>query len=49
MCTAARRGGYMTEYAVGRSFIGSRIATILGGTTGIMKEDIGRDIASGVG
>ena len=37
--------GYMLEYGVGRAFIDSRIQTIYGGTTEIMKEIIGRDIA----
>ncbi|MPY80836.1 MAG: acyl-CoA dehydrogenase [Actinophytocola sp.] len=38
--------GYMLEYPVARAFIDSRIQTIYGGTTEIMKEIIGRDIAS---
>ncbi len=37
--------GYMPEYPVARAFIDSRIQTIYGGTTEIMKEIIGRDIA----
>jgi long-chain-acyl-CoA dehydrogenase len=37
--------GYMLEYPVARAFIDSRIQTIYGGTTEIMKEIIGRDIA----
>ncbi len=37
--------GYMLEYAVARAFVDSRIQTIYGGTTEIMKELIGRDIA----
>ena len=37
--------GYMREYAVGKAFIDTRIQTIYGGTTEIMKELIGRDIA----
>jgi alkylation response protein AidB-like acyl-CoA dehydrogenase len=37
--------GYMTEYAVARAFRDSRVQTIYGGTTEIMKEIIGRDIA----
>ncbi|MFL6024132.1 MAG: acyl-CoA dehydrogenase family protein [Marmoricola sp.] len=36
--------GYMTEYAVGKAYIDTRIQTIYGGTTEIMKELIGRDI-----
>ena len=38
--------GYMLEYPVARAFIDSRVQTIYGGTTEIMKEIIGRDIAS---
>ncbi|WP_017936489.1 acyl-CoA dehydrogenase family protein [Nocardioides sp. Iso805N] len=38
--------GYMMEYPVGRAFIDSRIQTIYGGTTEVMKEIIGRDIAA---
>jgi alkylation response protein AidB-like acyl-CoA dehydrogenase len=37
--------GYMLEYPVARAFIDSRVQTIYGGTTEIMKEIIGRDIA----
>ncbi|MQY31857.1 acyl-CoA dehydrogenase family protein [Nocardia aurantia] len=37
--------GYMLEYPVAKAFIDSRIQTIYGGTTEIMKEIIGRDIA----
>ena len=36
--------GYMTEYAVGKAYIDTRIQTIYGGTTEIMKELIGREI-----
>jgi hypothetical protein len=36
---------YMLEYPVARAFIDSRIQTIYGGTTEIMKEIIGRDLA----
>jgi alkylation response protein AidB-like acyl-CoA dehydrogenase len=36
--------GYMTEYPVARAFVDSRIATIYGGTTEIMKEVIGRSL-----
>ena len=38
--------GYMMEYPIGRAYVDSRIQTIYGGTTEIMKEIIGRDIAS---
>jgi alkylation response protein AidB-like acyl-CoA dehydrogenase len=38
--------GYMTEYPVARAFVDTRVQTIYGGTTEIMKEIIGRDIAS---
>jgi alkylation response protein AidB-like acyl-CoA dehydrogenase len=38
--------GYMLEYLVARAFLDSRIQTIYGGTTEIMKEIIGRDIAA---
>jgi alkylation response protein AidB-like acyl-CoA dehydrogenase len=37
--------GYMLEYPVARAYADSRIQTIYGGTTEIMKEIIGRDIA----
>lgn len=37
--------GYMLEYPVARAFIDSRVQTIYGGTTEIMKEIIGRQIA----
>jgi alkylation response protein AidB-like acyl-CoA dehydrogenase len=39
--------GYMAEYPVARAFVDTRVQTIYGGTTEIMKEIIGRDIASG--
>ncbi|MEU3657097.1 acyl-CoA dehydrogenase family protein [Streptomyces sp. NPDC032161] len=39
--------GYMLEYPIARAFIDSRIQTIYGGTTEIMKEIIGRDLAAG--
>ncbi|MFZ2175494.1 MAG: acyl-CoA dehydrogenase family protein [Rhodococcus sp. (in: high G+C Gram-positive bacteria)] len=39
--------GYMMEYPIARSYVDSRVQTIYGGTTEIMKEIIGRDIASG--
>jgi alkylation response protein AidB-like acyl-CoA dehydrogenase len=38
--------GFMREYAVGKAFVDTRIQTIYAGTTEIMKEIIGRDIAS---
>ncbi|WP_405846665.1 acyl-CoA dehydrogenase family protein [Streptomyces sp. NBC_01518] len=38
--------GYMTEYPVGRAYVDTRIQTIYGGTTEIMKDLIGRDLAS---
>jgi alkylation response protein AidB-like acyl-CoA dehydrogenase len=38
--------GYMTEYPVARAFVDTRVQTIYGGTTEIMKEIIGRDIAA---
>ncbi|WP_460801991.1 acyl-CoA dehydrogenase family protein [Microbacterium sp. GXF6406] len=34
--------GYMREYPVARDYLDSRVATIFGGTTEIMKEIIGR-------
>jgi alkylation response protein AidB-like acyl-CoA dehydrogenase len=36
--------GYMREYPVARSFADSRVQTIFGGTTEIMKEIIGRGL-----
>lgn len=36
--------GYMLEYPVARDYQDMRISTILGGTTEIMKEMIGRDL-----
>jgi alkylation response protein AidB-like acyl-CoA dehydrogenase len=38
--------GYMTEYPVARAFVDTRVQTIYGGTTAIMKEIIGRDLAT---
>ncbi|MEU1182516.1 acyl-CoA dehydrogenase family protein [Streptomyces sp. NPDC005820] len=38
--------GYMLEYPIARAFRDARIQTIYGGTTEIMKEIIGRDIAA---
>jgi len=37
--------GYMSEYPVARAFVDTRVQTIYGGTTEIMKEIIGRDLA----
>ncbi|MCE5292846.1 MAG: acyl-CoA dehydrogenase family protein [Nocardiaceae bacterium] len=37
--------GYMVEYPVARAFVDTRIQTIYAGTTEIMKEIIGRDLA----
>ncbi len=37
--------GFMNEYAVARAYKDSRVQTIYGGTTAIMKEIIGRDLA----
>ncbi|CAJ1499202.1 acyl-CoA dehydrogenase family protein [[Mycobacterium] burgundiense] len=39
--------GYMTEYPVARAYVDTRVQTIYGGTTEIMKEIIGRDLAAG--
>ena len=36
--------GYMREYAVGRAWADSRVQSIFGGTTEIMKEIIGRGL-----
>ena len=36
--------GYMREYPVARAFLDSRMQTIYGGTTEIMKEIIGRSL-----
>jgi alkylation response protein AidB-like acyl-CoA dehydrogenase len=38
--------GYMLEYPVARAYTDVRIQTIYGGTTEIMKEIVGRDIAA---
>ena len=35
----------MLEYPIARAYLDARIQTIYGGTTEIMKEIIGRDIA----
>ena len=39
--------GFMREYPVGKAYVDTRIQTIYGGTTEIMKEIIGRDLVSG--
>ncbi|EHI13738.1 acyl-CoA dehydrogenase family protein [Mycolicibacterium thermoresistibile] len=39
--------GYMTEYPVARAYLDTRVQTIYGGTTEIMKEIIGRELAAG--
>jgi alkylation response protein AidB-like acyl-CoA dehydrogenase len=36
--------GYMTEYPVAQAFLDSRVQTIYGGTTEIMKEIVGRSL-----
>ena len=36
--------GYMREYPVARAYMDSRVQTIYGGTTEIMKEIIGRSL-----
>jgi len=36
--------GYMKEYPVARAFMDTRVQTIYGGTTAVMKEIIGRDL-----
>jgi alkylation response protein AidB-like acyl-CoA dehydrogenase len=36
--------GYMTEYPIAQAFLDSRVQTIYGGTTEIMKEIIGRSM-----
>lgn len=38
--------GYMLEYPVARAYLDTRAQTIYGGTTEIMKELIGREVAS---
>ncbi|MGV9718244.1 acyl-CoA dehydrogenase family protein [Rhodococcus pyridinivorans] len=37
--------GYTKEYEIGRAYLDSRVTTIFGGTTEIMKEIIGRRLA----
>jgi alkylation response protein AidB-like acyl-CoA dehydrogenase len=39
--------GYMMEYPIARAFIDSRVQTIYGGTSEIMKELIARDLLDG--
>jgi alkylation response protein AidB-like acyl-CoA dehydrogenase len=36
--------GYMTEYPIARAFLDTRVQTIYGGTTEVMKEIIGRSL-----
>jgi alkylation response protein AidB-like acyl-CoA dehydrogenase len=36
--------GYMLEYPIARAYVDSRVTTIYGGTTEIMKEIIGREL-----
>ena len=36
--------GYMLEYPIAKAYVDSRIQTIYGGTTEIMKEIIGRSL-----
>lgn len=38
--------GYMDEYPISRAYADARVQTIVGGTTEIMKEIIGRELAS---
>ena len=38
--------GFMNEYPIGRAYRDCRVQTIYGGTSQIMKEIVGRDIAS---
>jgi alkylation response protein AidB-like acyl-CoA dehydrogenase len=37
--------GYMLEYPIARAYVDTRVQSIYGGTTEIMKEIIGRDLA----
>jgi long-chain-acyl-CoA dehydrogenase len=41
--------GYMEEYPIARAFVDGRVQTIVGGTTEIMKEIIGRSLARRAG
>jgi alkylation response protein AidB-like acyl-CoA dehydrogenase len=44
-CRQLHRGyGYMREYPVAQAYLGSRVLTIYGGTTEIMKKIIGRNL-----
>lgn len=44
-CVQLRGGyGYMLEYRIAQDYLDSRITTIYGGTTEIMKEIVGRDL-----
>jgi alkylation response protein AidB-like acyl-CoA dehydrogenase len=36
--------GYMLEYPIAQAYLDSRVQTIYGGTTEIMKEIIGRSL-----
>jgi alkylation response protein AidB-like acyl-CoA dehydrogenase len=36
--------GYMLEYPIARAYLDTRVETIFGGTTEIMKEIIGRSM-----
>jgi long-chain-acyl-CoA dehydrogenase len=46
-CTQLFGGyGYMNEFPIARAFRDSRVQTVYGGTTEVMKEIIGRDIAA---
>ncbi len=38
--------GYMDEYPISRAYADARVQTIVGGTTEIMKEIIGRELAA---
>lgn len=41
--------GYMEEYPIARAYVDSRVATIYGGTTEIMKHIIGKDLRRRIG
>jgi alkylation response protein AidB-like acyl-CoA dehydrogenase len=36
--------GYMLEYPIAKAYLDTRVETIFGGTTEIMKEIIGRSL-----
>jgi long-chain-acyl-CoA dehydrogenase len=38
----------MSEYPISRAYADARVQTIVGGTTEIMKEIIGRSLAKGI-